>query len=131
MTGIELGKQGRFADAEKVFREILAKNPQNYFVLDHLATCQFQTKRFAEAADTLRLLLQKSPTQPAELWFKLGYAEQSAQRIDAAVAAYERAAELAPKPETLRALVGLLRDRDRDRARHWAQKLQELEASGG
>ena len=131
LQGVELGKQGRYSEAEAIFREILARNPQNYFVLDHLATCLFQTRRFAEAADTLRRLLEKSPTQPAELWFKLGFAEQSAERFDAAVAAFERSAELAPKPETLRTLVGLLRDRDRDRARYWARKLQELEASEG
>lgn len=131
LAGVELGKQGRYREAETIFREILAKNPRNYFVLDHLATCLFQTRRFAEAADTLRWLLEESPTQPAEMWFKLGFAEQSAERFDAAVAAFERSAELAPKPETLRTLVGLLRDRDRDRARHWARRLQELEASGG
>ncbi len=131
LAGVELGKQGRLGDAEKVFREILAKNPQNYFVLDHLATCQFQLQRFDEAAETLRRLLEKSPTQPPEMWFKLGFAEQSAQHIDAAIEAYERSANLSPKANTLRALIPLLRDRkDLERARFYAKKLQALEAGG-
>ena len=127
LEGIQLGKQGRLKEAEAVFREILAANPQNYFVLDHLATCLFQEERFTEAADTLRTLLEKSPTQPPESWFKLGLAEQAAGRTEEAIEAFERSAVLAPRPDTLRTLVGLLRERDRDRARFWAERLKELE----
>jgi arylsulfatase A-like enzyme len=131
LEGVELGKQDKLEEAERIFRQVLSENPRNYFVLDHLATCLFRTQRYVEAAETLRTLLRDSPSQPAEVWVKLGYAEQAAQRTDRAIEAFERAVALAPSTEALEILIPLLRGRNQDeRARFYAEKLRTLQAEG-
>ena len=128
LEGLELAKSGRLAEAEAVFLEVLEQNPQNYFVLDHLATCQVQSGRVAEAATTLRRLVEHSPGAPSGLWYKLGVCLHATGKLDEAIDALKRANALEPKKrEVLTELVQALRAAGRaEESSVFQEELEEL-----
>ncbi len=126
LRGLELGKGGDVAGAERLFREVLEENPKNPFALDQLAVCQLQTKRFAEAESTLRVLLALAPDS-AGTWFKLAACASALERPSEAIQALEHAVALAPKSGKYRLeLARLLRAAGRgEEAARLERELQE------
>ncbi len=129
LDGIELAQRGELAAAEEVFLEVLAANPRNYTVLDHLATCQIQARRFADAAATLQRIVDQSPGAPPGIFAKLAACLRESGEEAAAIDALRRAVELAPERREWREeLIALLRAADRaDEAEAW----ERLEQAGG
>lgn len=52
-TALEHHNRGRFTDAEKLYRQVLAASPRLFDALHLLGTLQYQTGRYKEAADLL------------------------------------------------------------------------------
>lgn len=64
LRGLQLKDIGRYADAEKAFREALAQEPNDAFVLHHLAACQFhQADRQREALATIESAIALQPNE--------------------------------------------------------------------
>ncbi len=93
LRALELGKQGELAEAERLFRSVLAVNPRNPFVLDQLAVCLLQAGRWTEAEETLRSLLELAPEIPGT-WSKLAACLEQQGRAEEALEAAEHAREL-------------------------------------
>lgn len=64
MRGMQLKTLGRYADAERLFLEALAENPNDAFVLHQLAICQLQipTSR-KQALDSIRRAIALEPNE--------------------------------------------------------------------
>ncbi|MGB8170591.1 MAG: tetratricopeptide repeat protein [Chthoniobacteraceae bacterium] len=62
LRGLQLKEIGRYADAEKAFREALAHEPNDAFALHHLAACQFhQHGRHRDALATIENAIALQP----------------------------------------------------------------------
>jgi tetratricopeptide (TPR) repeat protein len=64
VRGLQLKDLGRYADAEKAFREALAQAPNDAFALHHLAACQFhQPDRHRDALQTINNAVAIEPNE--------------------------------------------------------------------
>lgn len=64
LRGLQLKEIGRYADAEKAFREALAQAPNDAFAMHHLAACQFhQADRHREALTTINQAIALEPNE--------------------------------------------------------------------
>jgi len=64
LRGIMLKNLGRFADAEKAFREVLAFDAHDAFALHQLAACQFRLPgRHHDALETIRAAIAVEPRE--------------------------------------------------------------------
>jgi tetratricopeptide (TPR) repeat protein len=64
LRGLQLKEIGRYADAEKAFREALAEKPDDAFALHHLAACQFhQPARYRDALATIDEAISVEPNE--------------------------------------------------------------------
>lgn len=64
IRGLQLKEIGRYADAEKAFREALAHEPNDAFALHHLAACQFhQPDRHRDALATIDNAIALQPNE--------------------------------------------------------------------
>jgi tetratricopeptide (TPR) repeat protein len=76
--GIILKDEGRLEEAEKVFRDYLAKHGENGSVLTNLAKVYAQRKEDAKAEETLWHALEVDPNQNNGLgWYELIHRERS------------------------------------------------------
>jgi Flp pilus assembly protein TadD len=89
----QLMSRGQPAEAERVYRQILATAPQNIFVLNRLGICVGQSARLAEARDIFRLALQIDP-KFVDAWANLSLACERLEELDGAIAARRKAIEL-------------------------------------
>lgn len=90
-----LGKLGKFPRAVEFARGRLARQPDNFQAAVALAHALTGTGEVDEALTLYRTLLDKNSRRPA-LWVQYGHALKAAGDAAAAVAAYEKAAEIAP-----------------------------------
>jgi len=101
---------GRLAEAEALYRQILAAQPNHAEALHHLGLVALQTDRQDLSVKWIRQALVFNPNSPAA-HSSLGEACRRAGRLDEAVAAYRRALELQPdSPEAHTALGNALAD---------------------
>jgi tetratricopeptide (TPR) repeat protein len=64
LRGLQLKDIGRYADAEKAFREALSQEPNDAFALHHLAACQFhQADRHRDALQTIGNAIAIEPNE--------------------------------------------------------------------
>ena len=63
LSGLILGAEGEYADAETNFRQVLEKNPDFGPAIWGLADAQFQLKKFQDAEGTLNQISQDKTTQ--------------------------------------------------------------------
>lgn len=88
-------RSGALADAEAMYRQILARESGNAEALYHFGTLLNETRRPAAAADCFRRVVASRPNWP-EAHVQLGSALAEAKQFDDAVAAYRKAIELKP-----------------------------------
>jgi len=93
---VQLHGAGRLAEAEALYRAVLAAERNNGDALHRLGICLTQTGRFAEA---LKVLMQAAKVQPALglVHLSLAEAQRSAGMGERALTAYGRAVRLMPQ----------------------------------
>ncbi|MFM0556949.1 tetratricopeptide repeat-containing glycosyltransferase family protein [Paraburkholderia sediminicola] len=98
---VALQRNGAFAEAEELFREILELKPRHFDALQLLGALTLQAGRLQEGVELLRKALAINAKQ-APLHSNLAYALNALQRFDEALASADRALALQPKfPDAL------------------------------
>jgi protein O-GlcNAc transferase len=95
ITAQEHQAAGRPAQAEAIYREILAQNPRDSEALGRLGLIYLEQKRFDEAIRHFGSGLEERPDSPA-LWSHLGIALQESGRSKEAIEAFRMACDLRP-----------------------------------
>ena len=98
---------GRYAEAEAVYRSLLAAYPGHPDVLRHLGVLEFQRGDAAAAEAVLRRALAAAPNDPGT-HYNLALILHKQERDDEALALLRRAAELVPHSDALWASLGAL-----------------------
>jgi protein O-GlcNAc transferase len=86
---------GRFSEAEQLYRQILASDPDESQAAYLLGVLYCQLGRAAEAVDSLRRATLANPQMP-ECHYQLGVALVEAEKKDEAIASFEQAIALRP-----------------------------------
>jgi TolB-like protein/Tfp pilus assembly protein PilF len=121
---------GRPAEAVQQIDLALQKDPLNLFLRSNRANCLAAAGRDEEAADGLREILELNPAMVTVQGALAGY-HASRGELDPALALCEKAYALAPLPNVIGLLAGLLkRTGDRRRAEELLEKLQPGDAYG-
>ena len=92
---LALHRGRRLEEAERLYREILAREPRHFDALHLLGLVQYETGRWDAAVASIRAAIAVRPDF-APAYTNLGLALQKLQDLDAALAAYDRALALAP-----------------------------------
>jgi tetratricopeptide (TPR) repeat protein len=93
--GVKLHQAGRLADAEEIYRRVLAASPDHFDCLHSLGVIFLQRGDYARAATQIESALSQNPTSVFALNHR-GTALQRLNRFDHALASYERAIGLQP-----------------------------------
>jgi Flp pilus assembly protein TadD len=93
---LEHHQAGRLKEAEALYRQILAKQPNEPDALNLLGVLAMQTGRYDLAVNLIQRGIVARPDF-AEAHFNLGYAHQHHGRLDDAIASYRRALDLNPE----------------------------------
>jgi protein O-GlcNAc transferase len=88
-------REGRLAEAEALYRQILAVQPYHADALHLLGVTAHQSGRHDIAVDWIRKAIALNPNFPAA-HFNMGEACRAMGRLDEALAAYRRALQLKP-----------------------------------
>lgn len=98
-TGLEqaiaLHRAGQLDDAERGYRDILLRSPDDHDALHLLGVLRHQKNDPAEAAALIARAIALNPGAPA-FHYDLGIAEAARGRSDQAIAAFRRELELYP-----------------------------------
>jgi len=98
---IEHHRAGRIAEAERLYRRVLAELPNHAVAVYRLGLLALQTGRNETAAELLGRSIVIDERNPSAQ-YNLGVSLQSLNRLDEAIAAYSRAVALQPRfPEAL------------------------------
>ena len=92
---LEHHQAGRLAEAEAIYRQILAAQPHHAETLHLLGVIAHQTGRHELAIESIRQAIAVNPDFPAA-YSNLGEAYGAMGRLDEAMAAFRRALELQP-----------------------------------
>jgi Flp pilus assembly protein TadD len=98
--------QGKYRTAEKLYREILAKSPQNLYALSNLGVVYLRTGKFHSAESTLKKALTISSSDEF-LRTTLGIVYYRQSKFDDALAELSQAVEINPKSATARNYLGI------------------------
>ena len=94
-TAIQHQRSGRIAQAEELYRQILAQDPEQVDALHHLGLASHQLGRTEEAIEYLREAVRLNPGF-AEANNSLGVALSKAGKLDDAAQSYRRALDVRP-----------------------------------
>jgi tetratricopeptide (TPR) repeat protein len=86
---------GRWAEAEKLYRDLLRRDPRDVNALRLLAACSMQAGRVKESERLLRRAISHAPDF-VEAHLDLGRLFKDQHRLQEAIAAFEKAIELDP-----------------------------------
>lgn len=86
-------RRGRLAEAEALYRQVLANDPRQFDALHMLGVIAHQTGKHEEAVQLIIRALQRNPADAAA-HCNLGTAYRALNRLDEAVGSYEKAIEL-------------------------------------
>ncbi|MES2069520.1 MAG: tetratricopeptide repeat protein [Pseudomonadota bacterium] len=92
---VGLQQQGRFAQAEELYRQVLQLQPDNFDALHLSGVLARQTGRPQAALDLIRQAIQINPHQAAA-YCNAGAALQDLQRPQEALASYDQALQIRP-----------------------------------
>lgn len=95
VQAFHLHQQGRWREAEAIYREILTAEPDNSSAKQLLGAVLVQDGRASEAIPVLQAVLQQEPGNPACLG-NLGTAYSRMHKLPEAIECYRRAAALDP-----------------------------------
>ena len=93
----EYFKHGNYFDAIPIYQKELKKDPDNAKIKQKLGICYLNTRINREEAVTMLELASKDPKIDESVWKDLGRAYSLTNKLEDAIAAYEKFAELKPK----------------------------------
>ena len=93
---LALHQQGKLAEAEQLYRDILARSPQHFEALHHLGVLKCQQSSNEEGTRLISAALQINPSS-ADALFNLGLGLNNLNRPAEALAAFDRVTALAPQ----------------------------------
>ena len=88
-------KRGQLAQAEALYREILAQSPADFDALHLIGIVQFQQGHYQDAAESIRDAIAQNPDHP-EAYSNLGAVLRKLGKFDESLACYDRALSLRP-----------------------------------
>ncbi|MGD0138313.1 MAG: tetratricopeptide repeat-containing glycosyltransferase family protein [Tepidisphaeraceae bacterium] len=91
----QLQSAGKLAEAENIYRQILALAPDNVTVLNFLGVCLGEANRLAEARDVFQRAVEIDPSH-VDAWANLSLACERLEDWDRAIAARRRTIEMRP-----------------------------------
>ncbi len=91
-------QRGKTVEAERLYRAILERSPDNPVIYHRLAIMQSRNSRFEEANEYFDRALQLKPNDPT-LLCDAGYCQYLQQRVDLAETLYRDALEIDPRHE--------------------------------
>jgi protein O-GlcNAc transferase len=110
---VQLHQTGRLADAEAIYRQILAAQPRHADALHLLGVIALQVGRHDSAVEWIRQAIAVNPAG-LDYHYNVGIALAAQGRLEEAIDAFHRALETKPDfPETHYNLANALRDRGR------------------
>ena len=95
VRGLSLQRMGNLKEAEKIYRDVLIKDPGNVDALRLLAGVAMRAKQWGDAEALLERALELAPDF-FQGWMDLGLARQEQDKTDAALEAFARVAQLEP-----------------------------------
>ena len=93
--GTALHQQGRLAEAERIYREVLQQQPNHFEALHLLGVIALQTRHPEPAVELIGKAIALNP-EIAEAYFNRGLALQKLGRPEAALLSFDRAIALKP-----------------------------------
>jgi predicted O-linked N-acetylglucosamine transferase (SPINDLY family) len=106
--GTRLHQAGRLAEAEQVYRRVLAADPEHPHALHQLGLLAMQARQFDAAVELIGRALRRERMQPA-FYANLGEAYRHSGRRAEAADCYQRALKLHPRLAQVHAVLGILR----------------------
>jgi predicted O-linked N-acetylglucosamine transferase (SPINDLY family) len=106
MQAVRVHQAGNPAEAERLYRKVMASSPPNASVLHMLGVAVWQNGRAEEGRWFIERAIDAEPRQ-AEFYGSLGLVLASEKNYDAAVAAYHRAIALKPEGGQFHGNLGL------------------------
>ena len=100
----------KYAEAEKLYRQVLAMDPKHAGALQNLGVLAFQVGRNDAAVPLLKQALEISPNN-ASMYCNLGDAYTALRQGDEALAAYKKAVEIDPNMPTTYNNLGIVYSR--------------------
>jgi tetratricopeptide (TPR) repeat protein len=95
VRGLRLQRMGNVKDAERIYRDVLLRDPDNVDALRLLAGVAMRAKQWGDAEVLLEKALGKAPDF-VQGWLDLGQARQEQDRTDDALEAFAHAMRLEP-----------------------------------
>lgn len=95
VRGMRLQRMGNLREAERIYRDVLLRDPENVDALRLLAGIAMRAKQWGDAEVLLQKALDIAPDF-YQGWMDLGLAHQEQDDIEAALEAYDRAVRLEP-----------------------------------
>ncbi|MGA2441512.1 MAG: tetratricopeptide repeat protein, partial [Tepidisphaeraceae bacterium] len=92
-SGVSHHQAGRLAEAERIYRQVLAQQPNHADALHRLGVLAFQVGRLDAATDLIRQAIANCSTN-ASYYCNLGNALRGMGRLDEAIACYQQAIRL-------------------------------------
>jgi predicted O-linked N-acetylglucosamine transferase (SPINDLY family) len=93
--GLALHQQGKLAEAERIYEEVLRQQPKHFDARHLLGAIAFQTRRPGRAVELIRMAIGLNPNV-ADAHYNLGNALKSLKRPAEALASYDKAIALKP-----------------------------------
>jgi tetratricopeptide (TPR) repeat protein len=106
--GLQYHRNGRLADAERLYQQILKTNSQHVDALHLLGLIRHQTGRHAEAVETIQQAISLQTTPSPVLLTNLGAVLQMSGRLDEAAACFRRAIQVKADDRTAHLHLGRL-----------------------
>jgi tetratricopeptide (TPR) repeat protein len=95
MRALELDAAGKVAEADELYRAVLAADPHNFAALNRRAVLSAQRGELAEALRLIQAAVRAKPTV-GQVFSDMGVILERLGRIDEAMESYERAVALQP-----------------------------------
>lgn len=96
VRGLGLQRMGNVREAEKIYRDVLLRDPRNVDALRLLAGVAMRAKQWGDAEALLERALEIAPDFH-QGWADLGLARQEQDKVESAIEAFEHVVQLAPK----------------------------------